>query len=251
MAAAVPASAAVATRAGLKTIRFLNTAISVCPRRVQLWSELVVLFVGLPLLLAAYFDDILAWGALGAFSLIAILGVLGVLAAVLLAITPGFSFRKLLQGPVFREWKLILFCTLLAAAVCSATVFAVLPGHFLSLPLKNTALWALFLPIYTLFSALPQELIYRTLFFERYGALFPGTIAAVAANGAAFGFGHLLYMHSITVAMTAFGGAMIGWAYLTRGRSVLLTWVLHSLAGCLIFTSGLGVYFYAGGTGPL
>ena len=31
-------------------------------------------------------------------------------------------------------------------------------------------------------------------------------------------------------------GALIGWAYLTRGRSVLLTWVLHSISGWLIFT---------------
>lgn len=240
-----------ASRPGITTIRILNTAVSVSPRRVRLWSELVLLFVGVPLLLYAYFDDILAWGALGAFSLIAILGILGVVAAVLLAITPGFRFRKLLEGPVFREWKLILFCTALAAVVCTVTVFALLPGNFLSLPLRNTTLWALLLPVYSLFSALPQELIYRTLFFERYGALFPGTMAAVAANGAAFGFGHLLYTHSVTIALTAFGGALIGWAYLTRGRSVLLTWVLHSVAGCLIFTSGLGVYFYAGSAGPL
>lgn len=248
--AGVAASVA-ASRPGLTTIRILNTAVSISPRRVRLWSELVVLFVGVPLLLYAYFDDILAWGALGTFSLIAVLGVLGIVAAVLLAITPGFRFSTLLEGPVFREWKLILFCTALAAVVCTVAVFVLVPGKFLSLPLSNTTLWALLLPIYSLFSALPQELIYRTLFFERYGALFPGTMSAVAANGAAFGFGHLLYMHPITIALTAVGGALIGWAYLTRGRSVLLTWVLHSAAGCLIFTSGLGVYFYAGSAGPL
>lgn len=250
-AASGRAPAPAALRPGLTTIRFRSTAVSVSPRRVQLWSELVVLFVGVPLLLYAYFDDILAWGALGAFSLIAVLGALGVVAAVLLAITPGFRFRTLLEGPVFREWKLILFCSALAAVVCTVAVFALLPGRFLNLPLEKTAFWALLLPVYSLFSALPQELIYRTLFFERYGALFPGTMAAVAANGAAFGFGHLLYMHSITIALTAIGGALIGWAYLTRGRSVLLTWVLHSVAGCLIFTSGLGVYFHSGAAGPI
>jgi hypothetical protein len=58
-------------------------------------------------------------------------------------------------------------------------------------------------------------------------------------------------MQSLTVALTAIGGALIGWAYLTRGRSVLLTWVLHSISGWLIFTSGLGVYFHSGAVAPM
>ena len=215
-------------------------------RRFRLWSELVVLFVGIPLLIAAYFESILDWGALGAFSLVAILVVMATVAAVLLAITPGFSFRRLLKGPVLREWKLILGCSALVAAVCSAAVLILLPQNFLDLPLYDKAVWFVVLGAYPLLSALPQELIYRVLFFERYGALFPGTLAAVAANGAAFGFGHLLYMQSITIALTASWGALIAWAYLTRGRSVLLTWVLHSISGWLIFTSGLGTYFHSG-----
>lgn len=218
-------------------------------RRVLLWSELVVLFVGIPLLMAAYFDELMKWGALGAFSLFVILGVLGVVAAVLLAITPGFSFRRLVSGPVLREWRLILGCTALAAVVCAVAVSVLLPERFFDLPFQRTPLWIGILAAYPFLSALPQELIYRVLFFERYGSLFPGSAAAITANAAAFGFGHLFYMHSITIAMTAVGGALIGWAYIARGRSVLLTWVLHTIAGWLIFTSGLGVYFFSGNVG--
>ena len=58
-------------------------------------------------------------------------------------------------------------------------------------------------------------------------------------------------MHSVTIALTAAWGALIGWTYLTRGRSVLLTWVLHSISGWLIFTSGLGVYFHSGAVAPV
>jgi hypothetical protein len=47
--------------------------------------------------------------------------------------------------------------------------------------------------------------------------------------------------------MTALGGAVIGWAYLARGRSLMLAWVLHSLAGQIIFTSGIGVFFFHAG----
>lgn len=221
-------------------------------RRARLWSELVVLFVGVPLLMALYFDDIMAWGVLGAFSLVAILVLLGTVAAILLAITPGFSFRRLLMGPVFREWKLIIGVSALAAFSCAAFVLVLLPSErFFDLPRYNTPVWLIVLGAYPLLSALPQELIYRTLFFERYGVLFPGTMAAAAANGAAFGFGHLFYMHPVTIAFTAIGGALIGWAYLSRGRSVLLTWVLHSIAGWLIFSSGLGDYFHSGNVAPM
>lgn len=219
--------------------------------RVRLWSELVVLFVGAPLLVFACFDDVLAWGVFGPFSLVTLLWFFAGIAAALLALTPGFRFGSLLRGPVLREWPLILACSAISGAACLVFVFALVPGRFLHLPMNYTGMWLFILAAYPVLSAWPQEIIYRSLFFERYGVLFPGTFAAVAANGAAFGFGHLLYMHPVTIAMTALGGALIGWAYLARGRSIMLSWVLHSVAGQIIFTSGIGIYFHSGGPAPV
>jgi membrane protease YdiL (CAAX protease family) len=213
-------------------------------RRVQLWSEFVVLFVGLPLLMTFYFDRIVSWGYLGSFSLIGTIWLLAGMAAVLLGITPGFSFRHIFNGAVTVEWRLILVSASLCAAVCAFFVLLLLPGRLLSMPLHNTGLWLMIIVLYPLLSAFPQEVIYRSLFFERYGVLFPSKVAAVAANGAAFGLGHLFFYNPVTVGMTALGGALIGWAYLTRGRSLMLAWVLHSLAGQIIFTSGIGIFFF-------
>jgi membrane protease YdiL (CAAX protease family) len=207
----------------------------------------VALFAGVPLLMAAYFDRVLAWGFLGSFSLIATLWTLAAVAAALLAVTPGFSFRRVVNGVVLREWRLILGYAGLSAAVCILFVLLLLPGRLLDLPLERTFLWLVIVTAYPILSAFPQELIYRSLFFERYGGLFPSTAAAVAANGAAFGLGHLFFMHPVTIGMTALGGAVIGWAYLARGRSLMLAWVLHSLAGQIIFTSGIGVFFFHAG----
>jgi len=220
-------------------------------RRIRLWSELVVLFIGMPLVVTASFKTIVSWGALGAFTLVGILLALAAGAVLLLAITPGFSFRRLLSGPVFREWKLILGCTVLVAGVSLGVALLLLPHRVLVLPFYDRPEWLLVLGAYPLLSAFPQELIYRALFFERYGALFPGTIAASVANGAAFGFGHIIYMHSLTIILTAAFGVVVGWAYLTRGRSVLLTSVMHSIAGWMIFTSGLGTYFHSGSVTPI
>lgn len=218
-------------------------------RKVRLWTELVGLFLGLPLLMTGYFDHLIA--TVGGFCLIFLLALLAGTAAVLLAITPGFRFERLLKGPVLREWRLILVYVALAGTVCVAGALALVPGRFLILPLNHTVLWVIVLAAYPVLSALPQEIIYRVLFFERYGSLFPGTLVAAAANGLIFSFGHLFYLNAVTLVTTAVGGALIGWAYLTRGRSMLLSWVLHSVAGWLIFTSGLGIYFYSGGAGPL
>ena len=102
--------------------------------------------------------------------------------------------------------------------------------------------------LYPVFSAWPQEIIYRTLFFERYGGLFSLAPMAILVNGIIFGFGHLFYDNWITITMTAAGGVIMGWAYL-RNRSTVLAWVLHSLAGQLVFTAGLGRYFYSGAVG--
>ena len=101
---------------------------------------------------------------------------------------------------------------------------------------------------YPILSAWPQEFIYRSLFFERYGGLFPTATIAIVANGLAFGIGHLFYMNPVTIAMTAAGGAFMGWAYL-RNRSMLFAWVLHAIAGNIIFTAGLGIFFYHGAIG--
>ena len=109
-------------------------------------------------------------------------------------------------------------------------------------------LWLLILALYPLLSAIPQELIYRPLFFRRYSVLFQNDGLALAVNSAVFGLAHLLYMNPVTIGLAAFGGLVFGWVYLRHG-SVLLAMLLHALAGQLVFTSGLGIYFYHGAVG--
>ena len=214
-------------------------AVHVASRNARLWAEFVALFVGAPILMAAFF---------GSYSLFAVLWLLAGLSACLLAVTPGFRWRSLVEGSPWRDWPLILGFAALTALSCSAIVTLVAPEAFLAMPRHMTGLWLMILVFYPPLSALPQELIYRSLFFERYGRLFPTKGAAIAANGLLFGFGHLFYMHPITIGATAVTGAILGWAYLRR-RSVILTWILHAVAGQLVFTIGLGRFFYHGAVG--
>lgn len=201
-----------------------------------LWLEMAVLFVVSPIVVALVF---------GVVSPIGILLVLVLVALWLLWRTPDFTMRDLLKGPVLGEWKLIVGFSLLSAPALLALSYFVIPGHFLELFRYQPHILLVIMALYPLFSALPQEIIFRTLFFRRYGRLFTNQHAAIAANAMAFALAHLFFGNPITLALTLVGGGIFAWAYL-RHHSTLLAVVLHSIAGQLIFTSGLGIFFYHG-----
>ncbi len=212
------------------------TAEAALPARGRLWAEFLALFLGVPALMAVYF---------GSYPLFPALIGLTVLALILLALTPGWRWRKLLKGPVLGEWRIVLGFALATALVCYAVIQYAAPQRFLAMPRYNPQLWLAIMVLYPVLSALPQEIIYRSLFFERYGALFPSKAVAILVNGAAFALGHLFFQNWIVIAMTGAGGAIMGWAWLRHG-SLGLAWILHSLAGQILFTFGLGIYFYHG-----
>ncbi len=209
--------------------------------RARLWAEFLVLFAGVPVAMAVFF---------GQYPLFPVILSLAVLALVLLAVTPGFSPRELLRGPVIGQWRLIAAFTLAGAALSFGLVLVLVPERLFELPRHRFELWLLILLAYPLLSAAPQELIYRVLFFRRYGALFPSDKLALAANTVAFGFAHLFYMNTLAIGLSALAGLIFGAVYLRFG-SVLLTSVLHGLAGQLVFTSGLGVFFFHGAVGQM
>lgn len=209
------------------------------PGALRLWAEMAVLFVGAPVAMALFFGQyplfLVIWGLTG-------------VALWLLRATPGFAFAELARGPVLGEWRLILGYLLLSALTAFAIAGVLVPERLLDLPRHRPGLWLMILALYPVLSAWPQEIIYRTLFFRRYGGLFPSRGVAVAVNGALFGLGHLFYQNPVTIGLTAVAGVLFALAYLRHGSTLLAT-VLHGLGGGLVFTAGLGVYFYHGAIG--
>ncbi|MEO1490751.1 MAG: CPBP family intramembrane glutamic endopeptidase [Pseudomonadota bacterium] len=208
--------------------------------RLRLWTEFTALFIGVPILMAVYF---------GHYRLFTAIWILAGVSAVLLWMTPGWRWRQLFAGPVLKHWRIVVAYAAITGVVCVAFVFWLVPERFLSLPKYQTELWILIMVAYPIASAWPQEVIFRSLFFERYGDLFPTPTIAILANGVIFGFGHLFYMNPVVIGFTALGGAFWAWVYLTKGRSMTLIWILHALAGQIIFTVGLGGFFYHGNVG--
>lgn len=199
-------------------------------RRVRLAAEFLLLFAGGPLLILwcrrpGILFALLWLGALGAW----------------------FATRGVRRQShdVWRDLRgVLLRFALLAPPIVLAT-WLWLPQDFLSMPRQRPVLWAAVMVLYPLLSVWPQEMLYRAFLFARYRPLFGGERACIAASAIAFGFAHVIFVNWIAIAMTTAGGWLFARDY-ARHRSLRLTCLEHSLFGCLIFTIGLGRFFYTG-----
>lgn len=157
-----------------------------------------------------------------------------------------FDRRRLWNwGEVRARLPKVLVRFVVLASLIAAAVAIFEPREFLGFPRSNPGFWAVVMLAYPLFSVYPQELIFRAFLFHRYGSVFRNGWAMIAASALAFGFGHIVLNNWVAVAMTVIGGALFARTY-QRTRSVLAASLEHALYGDLVFTLGLGMYFYAG-----
>lgn len=205
------------------------------------WAELLVLFVAIPLGLA--------WLRTQRGVDVPVIPVLVGLAgfmSIALSLDRSFRWR---EGLAFR-WRWTAARTVLGRfAVCGAALSALVamlaPELFLSFPRERPGLWAAVMVLYPLFSVVPQEILYRVFFFHRYEDLLGGAWRTSFHSAVLFGVAHLLFGNWISVVLTAIGGWFFATTY-ARTRSLWLASFEHALYGQLVFTVGLGLYFYGG-----
>jgi len=209
--------------------------------RVAPWRgmEFAALYIGVPLLLALAAPASWLWPVLLATTAVAL---------ALLTATPGFAWRELAQGWGRLDWRWIAGVAAATALAAALLVWALVPGQALLLPRRAPGLWLTILLLYPLLSALPQEIIFRVLFFRRYAVLFPDRRIAVAVNGLVFALAHLMFWNWVALLLTGAGGVIFARAYLGRGGFALAV-ALHAVCGWILFTSGLGSFFYHGAVG--
>jgi hypothetical protein len=209
-------------------------------RRIRLVIELTLLFVGAPLLISYLVHA-------QRMSLILLLQPVLIGLVAFLLWDKSFSLkRELAQGIPARALIAIIALFALVAAALGLWVWRFQPEQFLSFPRTRLAFWAIIMVFYPLLSTFPQELIYRTFYFHRFGALFGGRrVLAIALNGALFGFAHLMFGSWVSVVLSGLLGALLAYRY-TRTRTFWAVWLEHALYGDLVFTVGLGRYFFTG-----
>lgn len=205
-------------------------------RRLRLWAEFAGLYLAAPLGMALVLPPSAMFPVLFGFT---------GLGLVLLHRTPGFAWHDLTRGWNRIDMRFVGLFASLTVAVAAAVVAITAPGNAFGLVRANPALMAAIAALYPFLSALPQEIIYRPLFFRRYGAILPRLWPAIWLNAGLFALAHLMYWSWIVAAMTFSGGLAFAWAYEAK-RNFPMAVVLHATAGVIVFVMGLGVFFYSG-----
>ncbi len=197
------------------------------------WIEMIVLFGGLPVL---YFFDLIPF-----HKAIPLLSVFLVLFFILLS---DVTFdRKSLGINGFKDWRPMLLRFLFFAIISIILVRIISPSFWFILPREKPFLWLMILLFYPVWSAFPQEFIYRTWFFYRYRDLIKNESLFFLINAALFSFSHIIFRNWLALILTFFGGLMFAFTY-RKSNSLIAVFIEHMLYGNFIFTVGVGQYFY-------
>lgn len=104
---------------------------------------------------------------------------------------------------------------------------------------QKPKLWVVILFTYAMFSVYPQELIYRTLYFQRYEMLFKSKSVFIFLNATVFSLAHIFYRNPLVLLITFLGGILFALTY-DKTKSTLLVSIEHAIYGCWLFTVGMG-----------
>lgn len=212
-------------------------------RRWWLIGELGLLFVVAPLLMrhAVYTFHVPLFYALPPV-------LLGIIA--FLFFDPTFRLRReLLRGISWPTVRSILIVFATGAVIVAGLVTVAMPERLFALASERPGKWLKIMALYPFTSVLAQEFVYRVFFFHRYGPLFSNRVLLIVVNGLVFGLGHALFRNWIAVGGTVVTGMLFAWRY-ERTRAFWAVWFEHVLWGWLVFTIGLGVYFFTGVKNP-
>lgn len=212
---------------------------SIRPRNIWLSAEWLILFVGVPLAVSQQ------WIPLKGF-LSKLILLLGAALLCFLYLMRDKTFAKRRLCGLFKVkliWKAlvarIILCTALLLIFCYLMIPEMLFGFAKHAPQR----WLVVLVLYPFISAWPQELIYRAFMFQRYAKLFGDNLGMVAASSIAFAFLHVIYLNWVSMTLTLIAGYIFSINYKKTGY--LATAALeHAIYGNLIFTIGMGLFFY-------
>lgn len=202
-------------------------------RKLYLWLELILVFVVLPLLY--YLEYIPVHKAIP-------LLLVGLYCLVIVLKDKSFD-RSIFKVVRSYPWRELFLKGVLFLIFTSAWVYFYRFDAFFYLPRNDFDLWLLVMVSYPLWSAYSQEFIYRAFFFHRYRLLFSNGYVMVFVNALFFSMAHIIFRNFIALSFTFFGSLLLSLTYL-KNRSLNAVFLEHTIYGNILFTNGLGVYFY-------
>lgn len=147
-----------------------------------------------------------------------------------------FKIAKNLDWNRFWKRTLLKFIVIASLTLCFVWVT---DKSALFQVLQNKPKWLLILVVYSVFSVYPQELIYRTFYFQRYEGIFSNKYAGIFINAIVFSLAHIIFQNTLVHVMTFLGGLVFAFTYY-KTKSTLLVSIEHAVYGCWLYTVGMG-----------
>ena len=161
------------------------------------------------------------------------------LSIVILYFDKSFSFTSLRKKV---DWKFIIIFSIIFLSLGFFYVILVDKDLLFIFPKSNFELWLLVILIYPFLSVIPQEIVYRVFFFQRYFPNERSFYFLTLLNMIVFSYGHIVFNNVHAILITAIVSPIFTYAYLKKSFFTCI--VLHALGGQIIFTLGLGKYFF-------
>ncbi|MFL2661108.1 MAG: type II CAAX prenyl endopeptidase Rce1 family protein [Alphaproteobacteria bacterium] len=152
----------------------------------------------------------------------------------------NFKFANLKKN---IDWKFSFYLSLLFLVSGFIYTLAFEPNLLFDLPKKNFKLWLIVIFLYPFLSVIPQEFIYRVFFYHRYRFVFNNSKKTMMiSNMVVFSFGHIVFHNPHAIFITALVSPIFSYAY--NEKSFMTCVFIHSIGGLIIFTLGLGQFFF-------
>ncbi|MDZ7816483.1 MAG: type II CAAX endopeptidase family protein [Planctomycetota bacterium] len=204
-----------------------------------LWAELLAVFVALPtvlIFLRHYINR----------AIIPAMIILSIACIIYLVRDKGFDNSMLWAASRFKTvWKAIVMRLVVGSLLLGVLFWLSEPERFLAFPKGAPGMYIIVLVLYPVLSAFPQEVIFRSFFFRRYERIIPDRRVMAVASALAFAYAHAFLFNWIAPSLAFVGGLIFSYTYM-RSRSLFAVTVEHALWGDVLFTIGIGWYFYGG-----
>jgi membrane protease YdiL (CAAX protease family) len=169
--------------------------------------------------------------------LIGVLGFLYIIYILLKVAKNTFRINKNIHWANF--WKTTFIKGFIIAIITTTFVWFTDIESLFIVVRNKPKLWVFILIFYSLFSVYPQELIYRTFFFNRYQNLFKNKNLFILLNAFLFSLAHIIFKNYLVILLTFIGGILFAFTY-KKTKSTLLVSIEHAIYGYWLFTVGMG-----------
>ncbi len=168
------------------------------------------------------------------------MGIIGFLYVVYILLSVEKNKFKIAKHLNWKRFWQQTFVKFIAIALITTVYMWLVDRSNLYVVLRTKPMmWVSILFVYSFFSVYPQELIYRTFFFQRYQKLFKNETLFLVLNAALFSLAHIFFRNTLVMFLTFIGGLLFALTF-KKTKSTLLVSIEHAIYGCWLFTVGMG-----------